>query len=167
MTRQCTSDIISTSLEFIKKKADRLFSFTRIFGKIPLTADTWGQVLDWMRGLGRDGQTASQWWTWGILRVVPAARSLQDKTCAVPLGLRGQREVICTSGLRTATVGLYFTDFGTSVMYILGPTQQFANDKIKLESATIITNILMCRGIRKLSRNERRTKGKIRLSEVL
>jgi len=44
--------------------------------------------------------------------------------------------VICTSGLRTAAVGLYFTDSGTSVMFISGLTQQFANDKRKLESAT-------------------------------
>lgn len=39
-----------------------------------------------------------------------------------------------SSGLRTATDGLYDNDFGTSVSGpVSGPTQQFANDKMKLK----------------------------------
>ena len=51
----------------------------------------------------------------------------------------GQREVICSSGLRTVTLGLYDNDFGTSVSFLpSGPTQQFRNDKRKLK---IVENI--------------------------
>jgi len=86
LTRHCTSDIIS-SLGFQEKKADRRFSFTRNFEKIPLTAETvdrfrigWGVVAE-------GGQTTSH----GCKKrtdsgLTPATRSLRS-TWAVLLGL--------------------------------------------------------------------------------
>jgi len=76
-----------------KKKADKLFSFTRIFGNIPMKAETWGQVLDWMRGRGR-GWTDHEPMVRGNDRLRADSGNLQP---AVDLcrtsGADGQREV--------------------------------------------------------------------------